>query len=158
MFITVFLYYLDPSIIIILPLKILCPCAPSFALRIFIFCIPTQFCRKHVVSFECHLKLTAYGFEMASFVFLVPHAFVRVNAMGLLALRFLAMGVGVFAGASLSSFFFFLFFLPRDLDCLSFLRPRLRGLRSSSSNSLVEVVPYTDLVYSKLESSPSIIE
>ncbi len=95
MFITVLPYNLEPSVIIIFPLNILCPRAPSFALQILIFCIPAQFRRKHVVWLDSHFKLVADGFETVSFVFLVPHAIVRVNAMGLPALEFLAMGAGV---------------------------------------------------------------
>jgi hypothetical protein len=47
---------------------------------------------------ESHLKLVADGFETVSLVFIVPHAFVRVNAMGLPALEFLAVGAGVLCG------------------------------------------------------------
>ncbi len=47
---------------------------------------------------ESHLKLIADGFEMVSLVFFVPHAFVRVDAMGLPALEFLAVGTGVLCG------------------------------------------------------------
>jgi hypothetical protein len=48
-----------------------------------------------VAWLESHLELVVDGFEMVSLVFFVPHAFVRVNAMGLPALEFLAVGAGV---------------------------------------------------------------
>ncbi len=47
---------------------------------------------------ESHLELVADGFETVSLVFFVPHAFVRVNVMGLPALEFLAVGAGVLCG------------------------------------------------------------
>ncbi len=47
---------------------------------------------------ESHHELIADGFEMVSHVFLVPHAFVRVDAMGLPVLEFLAVGAGVLCG------------------------------------------------------------
>ena len=158
-FITGLSCYHDPSIIIILPLNILHPCAPSFALRILRFCVPAHFCRKQVAWLESHLELVADGFELVTFVFFVPHAFLRINRIGLPALDFFAIGAHVFfKGASLLSFFFFFSVLPRDLDHLSFLRLRPCDLRSSSDNSLLEVAPYADLMYSELESSLSIIE
>jgi hypothetical protein len=48
-----------------------------------------------VAWLESHLKLVADGFEMVSFVFFVPHAFFQVDAMGLPALDFFAVGAGV---------------------------------------------------------------
>jgi hypothetical protein len=48
-----------------------------------------------VAWLESHLKLVADGFETVSLVFFVPHAFVRVDMMGLPALEFLAVGAGV---------------------------------------------------------------
>ncbi len=48
-----------------------------------------------MVWLKSHLKLVADGFETVSLVFFVPHAFVRVDAMGLPALEFLAVGAGV---------------------------------------------------------------
>jgi hypothetical protein len=48
-----------------------------------------------VAWLESHLKLVADGFEMVVLVFFVPHAFVRVDAIGLPALEFLAVGAGV---------------------------------------------------------------
>jgi hypothetical protein len=95
LFITVLLYNLGPSIIIILPLNILHPHAPPFPLRILIFCVPSQFCHKLVAWFESHLELVTDGFEMVPLVFSVPHAFVWVGMMGLLALELLAMGASV---------------------------------------------------------------
>ena len=95
MFITGLPSNLGPTIIIILPLNILHPCAPSFALQILTFCVPAHFRCKLVAWLEGHLELIADGCEPVSFVFLVPHAIVRVNAMGLPALEFLAMGAGV---------------------------------------------------------------
>ncbi len=59
------------------------------------FCVPAQFRHKLVAWFESHLKLVADGFEMVSLVFLVPHAFVWVDVMGLPVLEFLAMGADV---------------------------------------------------------------
>ncbi len=47
---------------------------------------------------ESHLELVADGFEMVFLVFLAPHAFVRVDVMGLPALEFLAGGAGVLCG------------------------------------------------------------
>ncbi len=107
---------------------------------------------------ESHLELVTDGFEMVSLVFLVPHAFVRVDAMGLPALEFLAVGAGVLFGHVIVVLLFFFSCLPRDLDRLSLLRFRPLGLRSSSNDSLVKVAPYADSVYSKLVSPPSIIE
>ena len=95
MFITGCPSNLDPPIIIILPLNILCPHAPSFTLRILCFCIPAHFCRKQVAWLEGHLELVADGFEPVSFVFFVPHEFVWVDVIGLLAFEFFAMGACV---------------------------------------------------------------
>jgi hypothetical protein len=74
------------------------PHARSFALRILFVRVPAQFHHKLVAWLESHLKLVADEFEMVSLVFLVPYAFVRVNAMGLSALEFLAVGAGVLCG------------------------------------------------------------
>ena len=86
---------LGPPVIIILPLNILRPCALSFALQILRFCVPTHFLRKQVMWFEGHLELVADGFEPASVVFLVSHAFVWVDVMGRPALDFFTMGAYV---------------------------------------------------------------
>jgi hypothetical protein len=86
---------LDPPVIIIFSLNILRPRAPSFTLRILRFCVPAHIRRKRVVLLEGHLGLIADGFEPVSFVFFVPHAFVWVDAMGLPALDFFAMGACV---------------------------------------------------------------
>ena len=83
MFITALPFNLDPSICIILPFIIFRPRTPSFALRFLFGCVPTQFRHKLVAWLESHLKLVADGFEAVSFVFLLPHTFVQVNAMGL---------------------------------------------------------------------------
>ncbi len=77
---------------------------------------------------------------------------------GFLRWNLLQWGQLFFVGASLLSFFFFFSHLPRDLDHLSLLQLHPRGLRTSSDDSLVEVAPYTDSVYSELVSPPSIIE
>ncbi len=113
MFITVLPYNLDPSIIIILPLNILHPCTPSFALRILIFCVPAQFCRKLVAWLESHLEFVAAGIETVLLVFLVPHAFVWANSMGLPALEFLAMGAGVLHWRVIVVLLFFLLLFCR---------------------------------------------
>ena len=48
-----------------------------------------------MVGREGHLKLIADGFKPVTFVFLVPHAFVWVDAMGLPALEYFSMGACV---------------------------------------------------------------
>jgi hypothetical protein len=111
-----------------------------------------------VAGLEGHLELIADGFEPVFFVFFVPHAFVWVDAMGLPALEVFAMGACVLCWCLIVVLFCFFLLLPRALACLSFLWLRPHGLRSSSDNLLLEVALYANLVYSKLESSPSIIE
>jgi hypothetical protein len=90
------------------PLNILHPRAPSFALRILFVCIPAQFHHKLVSWLESHLELVTDGFETVSLVFFVPHACVRVNAMGLPALESLAVGAVVLRGCVIVVFLLFL--------------------------------------------------
>jgi len=63
------------------------PRAPSFAARIVLLRIPTQVRRKFDVWFEIDLKLIADRLETVSLLFFVRHAFVRLDAMGLLVVK-----------------------------------------------------------------------
>jgi hypothetical protein len=56
---------------------------------------PAQVRRKCDAWFEIDLKLIADQLEAVSFIFYVPHACVGLDAMGLLAVVFLAMGARV---------------------------------------------------------------
>ncbi len=80
-------------------------------------------------------------------MFLVPHAFVQFDAMGLLEVVFLAVGACVLLWFLSLSFSFF--FFSQDLDILVFLCSRSQDLRCSSNEPLSELVPYADSVYSE---------
>ncbi len=67
------------------------PRAPSFAARIVLRRIPAQGRRKFDAWFEIDLKLITDRLEAVSLIFFVPHAFVRLDSMGFLAVVFLAM-------------------------------------------------------------------
>ncbi len=54
--------------------------------------MPAQVCHKFDAWLEIYLKLIADRLKLVSLVFLVPHACVRLDTMGLLAVVFLAMG------------------------------------------------------------------
>ncbi len=120
MFISARLSNLDPSDIIILPLNILCPRTPSFALRILCFCVLAHFRRNQVVWLEGPLKFVADGFEPVSFVFLFHVHLSGPTRWGFLRWIFLQWGHVFFAGASLFSFFVcFSFFCVPWLFCSS---------------------------------------
>jgi hypothetical protein len=80
-----------------------------FAARIILLRIPAQVCHKFDAWPEIYLELIAYQLEVVSFVFFVPHAFVRLNAMGLLAVVLLAMGARVLLWLVVLVLLFFLF-------------------------------------------------
>ncbi len=84
----------NPFVILVLSF-LQCPRTPSFTVRIFLLRIPAQVCQKIDAWLEIYLELTADRLEAVSLIFLVPHAFVRLDAMGLLAVVFLAMGACV---------------------------------------------------------------
>ena len=91
------------------------PRAPSFAARIVLHRIPAQVRRKFDAWFEIDLKLIADRLETVSFVFFVPHAFVRIDAMGFLALVFLAMWARVLLWLIVLGLLFLLFLARRGL-------------------------------------------
>ena len=91
------------------------PRTPSFAARVVLLRIPAQVRQKFDAWFEIDLKLIADRLEAVSFIFFVPHAFVRLDAMGLLAVVFLAMGARVLLWLIVLSLLFFLFLARRGL-------------------------------------------
>jgi hypothetical protein len=48
-----------------------------------------------VAWFECHYELVADQFKVVALVFLVPHALVRFDYLGLLAMELLAVGARI---------------------------------------------------------------
>ena len=58
---------------------------------------------------EIYLKLITDQLEAVSLIFLVPHAFVRLNTMGFLAVVFLAMGACVLLWLDVLDILFLLF-------------------------------------------------
>ena len=95
------------------------PRALSFAPRIFLLRIPTQVCHKFDAWLELYVELIADWLEAVSLILLVPHAFVRFNAMGLPAVVFLAMGACVLLWLIVLVLCFLLF--PVRLGLLGFL-------------------------------------
>jgi hypothetical protein len=91
------------------------PRAPSFAARIVLLRIPAQVRRKFDSWFEIDLKLIADRLETVSLIFFVPHAFVRLDAMGLLAVVFLAMWARVLFWLIVLGLLFLLFLARRGL-------------------------------------------
>ncbi len=91
------------------------PRAPSFTIRIVLLRIPAQVCRKFDAWFEINLKLIADRLETLSLIFFVPHAFVRLVAMGLLAVVFLAMWACVLFWLIVLGLLFLLFLARRGL-------------------------------------------
>ncbi len=89
-------------------------CCPNLLLR-----IPAQVCRKFDAWLEIYLELIADRFEAVSLIFLVTHAFVRLDTMGLLAVVFLAMGACVLLWLVILGLLFLLF--PARLGLLGFL-------------------------------------
>ncbi len=68
---------------------------------------------------EIYLELIADRLEVVSLIFLVPHAFVRLDAMGLFAVVFLAMGACVLLWLVILVLLFLLF--PARLGLHGFL-------------------------------------
>ena len=95
------------------------PRAPSFAARIVLLRIPAQFCQKFDAWLEINFELIIDRLEAVSLIFFVPHAFVWLDAMGLLAVVFLAMGAHVLLWLVVLVLLFFLFLA--SLDLLRFL-------------------------------------
>ena len=91
------------------------PRAPSFAARIVLLRIPAQVRQTFDAWVEIDLKLIADRLEAVSLIFFVPHAFVRLDATGLLAVVFLAMGARVLLWLIVLGLLFFLFFARRGL-------------------------------------------
>ncbi len=91
------------------------PRAPSFTAPIVLLRIPAQVHQKFDAWFEIDLKLIADQLEAVSLIFFVPHAFVRFDAMGLLAVVFLAMGARVLLWLIVLGLLFFLFLARRGL-------------------------------------------
>ena len=89
--------------------------APSFAARFVLLRIPAQVRQKIDAWFEIDLKLIADRLETASLIFFVPHAFVRLDAMGLLAVVFLAMWARVLLWLVVLGLLFLLFLACRGL-------------------------------------------
>ncbi len=85
------------------------PRAPSFAARIVLLRILAQVCQKFDAWLEIYLKLIADRFKAVSHIFFVPHAFVQLDAMGLLVVVFLAMEAHVLLWLVVLVLLFFLF-------------------------------------------------
>ena len=85
------------------------------AVRIVLLRIPTQFCQKFDAWLEIDLELIADRLEAVSLIFFVPHAFVRFDAMGFLAVVFLAMGARVLLWLIVLGLLFLLFLACRGL-------------------------------------------
>ena len=84
----------NPFVILVLSF-LLRPCTPSFASQIFLCRIPAQVRHKCDAWLESYFELIADLLEAVSLIFLVPHAFVQFDAMGVLAVVFLAVGACV---------------------------------------------------------------
>ncbi len=121
MFRFTFTGHCDPSVILALSFLRL-PRVPSFAAQIVLLRISAQVRRKCDAWFEIDLKLIADQLEAVSFVFYVPHAFVGLDAMGLLAVVFLAMGARVLLWLIVLGLLFF--FFSRAVAFLGFLCSR----------------------------------
>jgi len=61
-----------------------------------------------VAWLEGHLELVTDGSETVSLAFLVPHAFARVDVMGLLVLELLTVGADILCGHAVVVFLLFL--------------------------------------------------
>ncbi len=85
------------------------------------------------------LELIPDRLEAVSLIFFVPHAFVWLDAMGLLAVVFLAMGARVRLWLVVLVLLFF--FFSQALAFLGFLCSRSRDLRCSSDEPLLELAP-----------------
>jgi len=103
-----FTYHCDPFVILILSF-LRHPRASSFAARIVLLRIPAQVRQKFDAWFEIDLMLIADRLETISLIFFVPYAFVRLDAMGLLAVVFLAIWVCVLLWLIVLGLLFFLF-------------------------------------------------
>ena len=110
----------NPFVILVLSF-LRCPRAPSFAVRIVLLCIPAQICLKFDAWLEFYLKLIADRLEPVTLIFLVPRAFVRLDAMGLLAVVFLAMGACVLLLLWLVVLVLLFFLVLASLGLLGFL-------------------------------------
>ena len=108
-----------PPVVVVLLLILLQPRTPPFALRTCLLCIPPQVPRKFDAWLEIYFQLITDQLEAVSLIFLVPHAFVQLDAMGLLVVVFLAMGACVLLWLFLL-FLLFLLLLAR-LGLLGFL-------------------------------------
>ena len=116
------------------------PHAASFTAQIVLLHIPAQVRRKFDAWFEINLKLIADRLEMVSLIFFVPHAFVRLDAMGLLAVVFLTMGARVLLWLIVLGLLFFLFLARRGLlgfRVLAFTRLALLLRRAAVGASTV---------------------
>ncbi len=139
MFRFTFAGHYDPFVILALSFLRL-PRAPSFAARIVLLRISAQVCRKCDAWFEIDLKLIADRLEAVSFILYVPHAFVGRDAMGFLAVVFLAMGARVLLWLIVLGLLFFLFLARRGLLgflVLAFARLALLLRRSGVGTSPV---------------------
>ncbi len=129
----------DPFVILMLSF-LQRPRAPSFTARIVLLRIPAQVCQKFDAWFEIDLKLIADRLEAVSLIFIVPHAFVRLDAMGLLAVVFLAMGAHVLLWLIALGLLVFLFLARRGLLgflVLSFARLALLLRRAAVGASTI---------------------
>ena len=106
--------YCNPFVILVLSF-LRRPRAPSFAARIVLLRIPAQVRRKFDAWFEIDLKIIADLLETVSLLFFIPHAFVRLDAMGLLAVVFLAMWARVLLWLIVLGLLFLLFLACRGL-------------------------------------------
>ncbi len=134
-----FTCHFNPFVILVLSF-LRRPRAPSFAARIVLLRIPAQVRQKFDAWFEIDLKLIADQLEAVSLIFFVPHAFVRLDAMGFLAVVFLAVGARVFLWLIVLGLLFFLFLARRGLLgflVLTFVRLALLLRRAAVGASAV---------------------
>jgi hypothetical protein len=118
MFSFTFTCHCNPFVILVLSF-LQHPRALSFAPRIFLLPIPTQVRRKFDAWLELYFELIADQLEAVSLILLVPHAFVRFDAMGLPAMVFLAVGACVLLWLVVVVLRFLLF--PARLGFIGFL-------------------------------------
>jgi hypothetical protein len=109
-----FTCHCNPFVILILSF-LRHPRAPSFAARIVLLRIPAQVRQKFDAWFEIDLKLIADRLETVAFIFFVPHAFVRLNAMEIFVVVFLAMWARVLLWLIVLGLLFFHFLARRGL-------------------------------------------
>ena len=137
-----FACHCNPFVILILSF-LRRPRAPSFASRIVLLRILTQVYHKLDAWLELYFELITDQLEVVSPIFFVPHAFVLINVMGLIAVLFLAMGACVLLWLVVLVLHLFIFLT--SLGLLGFLVLAF-ALRISLDDTLSKLAPYADLV------------